>query len=123
MGKMGQVEQTQRKNPSGSRSNRVNIKEDTGVVGPVVGGQDQAAVAGAPMLLPVSRRLRHPGSSSPGGGGLVPVRLLAGGRPRGRIGPARPGSRPASPSARRSRNSIWALVLRSSSLAHRARAS
>ena len=42
----------------------------------------------------------------------------AGGRPRGRIGPARPGSRPASASARRSRNSIWAFVLRSSSLAY-----
>src|SRR5215470_271225 len=66
---------------------------------------------------------RHPGWSSPGGGGLVPVRLAAGGRPRCRIGPARPGSRPASASARRSRNSIWALVLRSSSLAHLARAS
>jgi hypothetical protein len=47
----------------------------------------------------------------------------AGGRPRGRIGPARPGSRPASASARRSRNSIWAFVLRSSSLAYLARAS
>src|SRR5882757_3629205 len=34
-----------------------------------------------------------------------------------------PGSRPASASARRSRNSIWALVLRNSSPAHRARAS
>ena len=55
--------------------------------------------------------------------GLVPGRLAAGGRPRGRIGPARPGSLPASASARRSRNSIWALVLRNSSLAHRARAS
>jgi len=35
---------------------------------------------------------RHPGWSSPGGGGLVPVRLAADGRPRGRIGPARTGS-------------------------------
>src|SRR5215831_13481659 len=37
--------------------------------------------------------------------------------------PARLGSRPASVRARRSRYSIWALVLRSSSAAHRARAS
>src|SRR5215472_15193813 len=66
---------------------------------------------------------RHLGWSPPCGGGLVPVRLAARGRPRGRIGPARPGSRPASASARRSRNSIWALVLRSSSLAHLASAS
>ena len=45
------------------------------------------------------------------------------GRPGLRISPALPGSRPASASARRSRNSIWALVLRNSSAAHLARAS
>src|ERR1700759_374700 len=66
----------------------------------------------------------YPGrSSSPGGAGLVRAWLATDGRPRRRIGPARAGSRPASASARRSRNSIWALVLRSSSPAHRARAS
>jgi len=64
------------------------------------------AGAGAQVPQPASRRWGHPGWSSPGGGGLVPARLAAGGRPRGRIGPARPGSRPASASARRSRNSI-----------------
>ena len=45
------------------------------------------------------------------------------GRPGLRISPALLGSRPASASARRSRNSIWAFVLRSSSAAHLARAS
>src|SRR6185312_13333723 len=49
--------------------------------------------------------------------------LARGGRPGLRISPTRPGSRPASARARRRRNSIWALVLRSSSAAHRARAS
>src|SRR5215469_18912531 len=39
------------------------------------------------------------------------------------MAPTWPGSRPASARARRRRNSIWALVLRSSSAAHRARAS
>lgn len=48
---------------------------------------------------------------------------LAGGLPGLRILPAWLGSRPASASALRSRNSIWALVLRNSSAAHRARAS
>ena len=48
---------------------------------------------------------------------------LVRGRPGLRISPALLGSRPASASARRSRNSIWALVLRSSSAAHLARAS
>jgi hypothetical protein len=56
-------------------------------------------------------------------GQVASAGLPARGRPRGRISLARLGSRPASASARRSRNSIWALVLRSSSLAHRARAS
>src|SRR5499427_10590087 len=46
-----------------------------------------------------------------------------GGRPGRRIVPAPLGIRPASARARRSRNSIWALVLRSSSEAHRASAS
>jgi len=36
-----------------------------------------------------------------------------GGRPGRRCGGTRPGRRPASAKARRSRNSIWALVLRS----------
>jgi hypothetical protein len=45
------------------------------------------------------------------------------GRPGRRWGVTRLGSRPASARARRSRNSIWALVLRSSSAAHLARAS
>jgi hypothetical protein len=83
------------------------------------------------IVLALERRCPspHPGHDVTRAGhrravaGRVPVRLAAGGRPRGRIGPARPGSRPASASARRSRNSIWALVLRSSSLAHLARAS
>jgi hypothetical protein len=44
--------QTQRKNPSGLRSNRVNTKEDTGVIVPVGSGQGQAAVTAAPVLLP-----------------------------------------------------------------------
>src|SRR5580698_4743722 len=76
-------------------------------------------------MKPADGRPR-PGPSQVAGqssGGPVSLRLAAGGRPRGRIGPARPGSRPASARARRSRNSIWALVLRSSTLAHRARAS
>src|ERR1700722_9287886 len=46
-----------------------------------------------------------------------------GGRPGLRIAATWPGSRPLSARARRSRYSIWALVLRSSSAAHRARAS
>src|SRR6266851_10291198 len=54
---------------------------------------------------------------------VVSAGLPARGRPRGRICPACRGSRPASASARRSTNSIWALVLRSSSAAHRATAS
>ena len=54
---------------------------------------------------------------------LVSAGRPAGGRPRGRIRPAWRGSRPVPASARRSRNSIWALVLRSSSAAHLARAS
>jgi hypothetical protein len=102
---------------------RLQINEGGNVLVLASGGQGPAAVAGAQMLLPSSRRCRQPGWFWPGGGGLVPGRLAAGGRPRGRIGRARPGSRPASASARRSRNSIWALVLRSSSPAHRARAS
>src|SRR5499427_2122259 len=52
-----------------------------------------------------------------------PAGLPRGGRPGRRIFPAWLGIRPASASARRSRNSIWALVLRNSSAAHRARAS
>src|SRR5215469_300789 len=52
-----------------------------------------------------------------------PAGLPRGGRPCRRIRPAPLGIRPASASARRSRNSIWALVLRSSSEAHRASAS
>src|SRR5204863_6433879 len=39
------------------------------------------------------------------------------------MAPTLPGSRPASARARRRMNSIWALVRRSSSAAHRARAS
>jgi hypothetical protein len=49
------MEQAQRKNPSGSRSNRAGIKEDASVIVPG-GGQDQAADAGAPMPQPASRR-------------------------------------------------------------------
>jgi hypothetical protein len=45
------------------------------------------------------------------------------GRPGRRIGPALVGNRPASDSARRSRNSICAFVLRRSSDAHLASAS
>ena len=51
------------------------------------------------------------------------VAFRAGGRPGLRILPARLGSRPASSRAWRSRNSIWALVLRSSSAAQLARES
>ena len=36
------------------------------------------------MLLPASRRCRQPGWFSPGGGGLVPDGLAAGGRDAGR---------------------------------------
>jgi hypothetical protein len=46
------MEQAQRNNPPGSRSKRAGINEDTGVIVPVGGGQDQAAVAGAPVPLP-----------------------------------------------------------------------
>jgi len=46
-----------------------------------------------------------------------PESALAGGRPGRRICRALPGIRPASPRARRSRNSIWALVDRISSAA------
>ena len=54
----------------------------------------------------------------------LPGLCRPGRRCAGRVQPERPrpGSRPASASARRSRNSIWALVLHSSSPAHRARA-
>jgi hypothetical protein len=48
-GPPGQIAQAERKNPSGSRSNRAGIKEDASVIVPVGGGQDQAADAGAPM--------------------------------------------------------------------------
>ena len=49
--------------------------------------------------------------------------LRFGGRPRLGMGPACRGIRPASSRARRSSISIWALRLRNSSAAHRARAS
>jgi hypothetical protein len=57
-----------------------------------------------------------PRAGQPGG-------RVRGGRPGLRISPVRLGSRPSSASARRSRNSIWAFVLRSSSAAHLASAS
>src|ERR1039457_7150428 len=50
----------------------------------VAGLARAAAVAGAQMLLPASRRRRQPGWFSPGGGGLVPDGLAAGGRGAGR---------------------------------------
>src|ERR1022692_66046 len=68
-------------------------------------------------------RRYQPDRSSSRADQVASAALPARGRPRGRIGLARPGSRPASASARRSRYSIWALVLRSSSLAHLASAS
>jgi len=72
---------------------------------------------------PFSRRedrdLRRYVAGVPGQPGWV----SRGGRPGLRIFPAWLGIRPASRSARRSRNSIWALVLRKSSAAHLARAS
>src|ERR1022692_4892733 len=68
-------------------------------------------------------RRYQPDRSSSRADQVASAALPARGRPRGRICPACPGSRPASASARRSRNSIWALVLRSSSLAHLASAS
>jgi hypothetical protein len=49
------MEQAQRKNPRGSRSNRLKIKEDNRVIAPVGSGQGQVAVAGAAVLLPTSR--------------------------------------------------------------------
>ena len=66
-----------------------------------------AAVSAGPVIAP-----RRPVASAG---------LPARGRLPGRIRPACPGSRPASASAWRSRNSIWAFVLRSSSSAHLAR--
>ena len=67
-----------------------------------------------------------PARGSGGGGGAYssgsPVAEAAG-RPRRGIGPAPPGNRPASASARRNRYSICALAERSSSPAHRASAS
>src|SRR5258708_10084354 len=68
------------------------------------------------------RRCQLAGSSSRADQ-VVSAGLPARGRLRGRICRACLGSRPASASARRSRNSIWALVLRSSSAAHLAKAS
>jgi hypothetical protein len=49
------MEQAQRKNPRGSRSNRLKIKEDNRVIAPVGSGQGQVTVAGAAVLLPTSR--------------------------------------------------------------------
>ena len=88
------MEQAQRKNPPGSRSNRAGIKEGTSVIVPVGGGQGQAAVAGATVLLPclravaslglVVRRWRA-GSGAVGGGRAPagPHRPCAAGQPPG----------------------------------------
>jgi hypothetical protein len=84
VGPAGRIEQTQRKDPSGSRSNRVKIKEDTGVIVPAAGGQDQAAVAGATVLLPRIQGVRSPG-------------LVAAGRWRAGPGAAGGGWSPAGP--------------------------
>jgi hypothetical protein len=85
----GGVEQTHRKDPSGSRSNRVNTKQDTGVLVPAGGGQGQAAVTGAPMLLPRLQAVTSPGLAVAGRwrAGSGPA---GGGRPS--AGPHRPGA-------------------------------
>jgi hypothetical protein len=66
-------------------------------------------------------RRYQPVRSSSRAGRVALAGLPARGRLPGRIRPACPGSRPASASAWRSRNSIWAFVLRSPSSAHLAR--
>src|SRR5260221_11311963 len=89
---------------------------------PRSGSSGELAVVARVRALAMRRRCQLAGSSSRADQ-VVSAVLPARGRPRGRICRACLGSRPASASARRSRNSIWALVLRSSSAAHLAKAS
>src|SRR5260221_12684243 len=89
---------------------------------PRSGSSGELAVVARVRALAMRRRCQLAGSSSRADQ-VVSAVLPARGRPRGRISRACLGSRPASASARRSTNSIWALVLRSSSAAHLAKAS